>query len=76
MEASMDMNVYALEKQVEMRLEEARATSARQALVASLTAERGSRFPILAVLATLRTGRRLLRRAVGGRDASLRVASD
>lgn len=67
----MEMNMYALEKQVEMRLREARAASAREALVASLRAGRSSRFSVLSALGALATGRWLLRRAARGHGARL-----
>ena len=57
----MDTNLYALERQVESRLAEARAAAARGALLASL---RTGRPDILAAvgLALIRVGRRLNRR--------------
>ena len=61
-------NLYMLEKQAEMKLREARATSARDALVSSPSAERRRSASVLAALATMRWGRWLLRRAVRGRS--------
>ncbi len=70
-EASTDMNLYALEKQVESKLRDARATSARQALVSSVRLGCGSRFSVLGALASMRTGRWLLRRVAPASAESL-----
>jgi hypothetical protein len=60
----MDTNLYALEKQVQATLMEARAAGTRAALLASLRTERGPRFSIRAMAATVWTGcRGRLRRA-------------
>ncbi|HYB40670.1 MAG TPA: hypothetical protein VEL75_02810 [Candidatus Methylomirabilis sp.] len=45
----MDMNLYAMERQVAVKLAEARALSARDRLIASLRAsDRGSRSSLVA----------------------------
>ncbi len=64
----MDMNVYALERYVEMRLREARAASAKAVLVSELRADR-RRVSVLAALAG--AGRWLLHRATRWRGATL-----
>lgn len=59
----MDSNLYALEKQVESRLQDARAAGARAALFSSLRGGNGGVWSsILTVLTTIRTRRRMLRR--------------
>jgi hypothetical protein len=65
----MDTNIYALERQVESKLAEARAASARAALVASV---RGGGPDVLAAvgLALIRIGRCLARRRGGRRHAA------
>jgi hypothetical protein len=63
MEASMDMNMYALERYVEMMLREARETSARAALASGLPENRRP-FSVFAALAG--AGRWLFRRAARG----------
>lgn len=67
----MDMNLYALERHVEVRLREARAASARAALASRLRADRRPFFSVLAALARLRAGRWPLHRAARGGRASL-----
>jgi len=55
----MDVNLYALERQVETKLAEARAVSAHQALVSSAGAARGTTVSsLLARLVTWMTRRR------------------
>ncbi len=61
----MDMNVYALERHVEMKLREARAASAKAALISELRADRRQ----VSVLAG--AGRWLLHRTTRWRDATL-----
>ncbi len=62
----MDHNLYALEKQVESKLKDARADSARAALVSSLRQrDGGSWSSIIAVLTTLREGWRASRLSPG-----------
>lgn len=59
----MDNNLYALEKQVESKLKDARAAGARAALVSSLRGGDGGPWAsIVAALTTIRTGRRIPRR--------------
>ena len=53
----MDTNLYALEKQVQSKLGDARAMSAQAALLSSLRAERRLRPPVLAMIAAMFTGR-------------------
>ena len=69
----MDWNVYALEKLVAMRLEEARARSAQASLVASL---RPRRVDALAVwgLGLIKLGRFVQRRGVARRRAARTLA--
>jgi hypothetical protein len=63
----MDMNLYALEKHVQSKLNDARALGARVALVSSVRAESGTRVSLLATIATMWTvRRRLLRRVSPG----------
>lgn len=63
----MDANLYALEKQVQSKLKDARAVGARMALLSSLRAESATRASLLATLATMWTSRRrLLRRMSPG----------
>jgi hypothetical protein len=57
----MDWNVYALERLVAMRLEEARAQSAHAALVASLGPRRVDALAVLG-LALIKLGRFVQRR--------------
>jgi hypothetical protein len=58
----MDTNLYALEKQVQARLGDARAAGARATLISSLREERRARVSILAIVAAMWTGRRRLQR--------------
>ena len=67
------MNIYVLERLVEAKLAEARAESARQALVASVRAGRPDRRAVIG-LALIRTGRWLRRRAIH-RRAPVRTAA-
>ncbi len=64
----MDTNLYALEKQVQSRLSDARAAGARATLISSLREERRAHVSVVAVVAAaMWTGRRrLLRRASAG----------
>ena len=56
----MDNNLYALEKQVESKLRDARAAGARAALFSSLRrGDGGALSSILAALAAIRAERRL-----------------
>ena len=63
----MDTNLYALEKQIQSRLRDARAAGAQATLISSLRQERRAHVSILAIVAAMWTGRRrLLRRASAG----------
>lgn len=64
----MDMNTYALERYTETKLREARAESARAALVSGLRADRAP-FSLWAALGG--ASRWLLRRAARGGGASV-----
>lgn len=61
----MDMNLYALEKQVESKLSDARVAGVRAALLSSLQAEHRTWVAVVATVVTRWTGR----------DRSLRGAS-
>ena len=65
----MDLNLYALERQVEMKLAEARAMSARTVLLSSLGAARGnaaaSLFARITTWVARRRRHRELRRTTG-----------
>ncbi len=69
----MEINLYALEKQVESKLREAREVRARAALVSALRPGSGSRSSVIAALATTRAGRWLVRRVA--REDARRVAA-
>jgi hypothetical protein len=63
----MDMNLYALEKQVQSKLQDARAAGARAGLISSLRRERSGGSSVLAGIATMWESRhRLLRRVSAG----------
>ena len=62
-EAMVDQNLYALERQVETKLAEARAVSAHAALLSSLRAKEGSSLAsLLTLIATWADRRRRHRR--------------
>ncbi len=71
----MDLNIYVLERQVEMKLAEARASSAREALVSSLRADRRRPSSVLVAPAVRRVARWLRRRAIRGRSGGLPTPS-
>ena len=62
----MDSNLYALEKQVESRLQDARAASARAALCSSVRGESLGLWKLAASLMAIRANRRLPRRVSAG----------
>jgi hypothetical protein len=74
----MDINLYALEKQVEARLRDAREARARAALVSSLRIGARARSAVVAAVVARWTGRRAMRRVPAGasgaqRDHGLRL---
>jgi hypothetical protein len=62
----MESNLYALEKQVESRLEDARAAGQRAALWSSVRGERPGLWKLAASLMSVRSNRRLPRRMSAG----------
>ena len=62
----MESNLYALEKQVESRLEEARAVARRAALCSSVRSESFGLWRRAVSLVTMRANRRLPRRMSAG----------
>jgi hypothetical protein len=62
----MESNLYALEKQVESRLEDARAAGQRAALWSSVRDERPGLWKLAASLMAMRSRRRLPRRISAG----------
>jgi hypothetical protein len=62
----MDSNLYALEKQVESRLQDARAAGQRAALYASVRGERPGLWKLAVSLVTMRANHRLPRRMSAG----------
>ena len=62
----MESNLYALEKQVESRLEDARVAGERAALYASVRGEQPGLWKRAVSLITVRPNRRLLRRMSAG----------
>jgi hypothetical protein len=62
----MDSNLYALEKQVESKLQEARAAGARAALCSSIRGESRWLWKLAASLMAIRSNRRFPRRVSAG----------